>query len=207
MEESDAWYASPETVPRNFGTDLNSNKHDFVRVLSSSYVNDAFITDYCALKKTCVNAKKKVRIMPAWAFQGLLAGNYQALPMKKKQWIETCDIIVWVINHNNTHWSFAYHSPTTQTQVYYVDSFNFSAPDSLVESINKFGEKYSREWLLDPVILDVPQQTESECGVCVNEFIARLIQDQPLTGFTFDGPLFRIRQAAELWNATNATKL
>ena len=35
--------------------------------------------------------------MPAWAFQGLLAGNYQALPMKKKQWIETCDIIVWVI--------------------------------------------------------------------------------------------------------------
>ena len=74
----DAWCASPETVPRNFGTDLNSNKHDFVRVLSSSYVNDAFITDYCALKQTCANAKKKVRIMPAWAFQGLLAGNYQA---------------------------------------------------------------------------------------------------------------------------------
>ena len=48
---------------------------------------------------------------------------------------------------------------------------------------------------------EVPMQTEVECGICVNEFVRRLANEESLTDFEIYAPKLRIQQASDLWNA------
>ena len=56
----DDWCASPDSVEDKISYVIKSTKQDFVRVLSSSYVSDSFIHDYCTLQLASGNAKKRV---------------------------------------------------------------------------------------------------------------------------------------------------